>query len=109
MDEYLSLIEKYPTQEDKQKILNPVWHIHNGTPPEERVIMSFSMLLNLAGSSNANNKEILWKFINRFHKDIKPEKHPILDNLTEYAINYFKDKVEPNKKFKKPNETEKKL
>ena len=70
--------------------------------------MSFSMLLNLAGSSNANNKEILWKFINRFHKDIKPEKHPILDNLTEYAINYFKDKVEPNKKFKKPNETEKK-
>jgi len=62
----------------------------------------------LAGSSNANNKEILWKFINRFHKDIKPEKHPILDNLTEYAINYFKDKVEPNKKFKKPNETEKK-
>ncbi len=108
VDEYLSLIEKYPTQEDKQKILNPVWHIHNGTPPEERVIMSFSMLLNLAGSSNANNKEILWKFINRFHKDIKPEKHPILDNLTEYAINYFKDKVEPNKKFKKPNETEKK-
>ena len=23
--------------------------------------------------------------------------HQILDSLTEYAINYFKDKVEPNK------------
>ena len=28
--------------------------------------------------------------------------------VCEYAINYFKDKVEPNKKFKKPNEVEKK-
>ena len=70
--------------------------------------MPFSMLLNLVGSSNANDKDILWKFINKFHKEIKPKDHPILDNLTEYAINYFKDKVEPNKKFKIPNETEKK-
>ena len=31
-----------------------------------------------------------------------------MDGLTEYAINYFKDKVEPNKKFKKPSPNEKK-
>ena len=66
------------------------------------------MLLNLVGSSNADNKEILWKFINRFHKEIKPENHKILNELTDYAVNYFKDKVEPNKKFKKPNAQEKK-
>ena len=65
------------------------------------------MLLNLVGSSNAENKEILWKFINRFHKDIKPENHQILDELTELALNYFKDKVEPNKKYKKPSKEEK--
>ena len=70
--------------------------------------MPFSMLLNLVGSSNAVNKEILWKFINRFHKEIKPKDYPILDGLTEYAINYFRDKVEPNKKFKTPNDIEKK-
>ena len=70
--------------------------------------MPFSMLLNLVGSSNADSKEILWKFINRFHKDIKPKDYPILDGLTEFAINYFKDKVEPNKKFKKPFLSEKK-
>ena len=70
--------------------------------------MPFSMLLNLVGSSNADNKEILWKFINRFHQEIKPKDYPILDGLTEFAINYFKDKVEPNKKFKKPSSDEKK-
>ena len=108
VDDYLSYIEKYPTQEIKDQILNPVWHVHNGNPPTEKIIMPFSMLLNLVGSSNADNKDILWKFINRFHKEIKPKDFKILDNLTKYAINYFKDKVEPNKKFKRPNSQEKK-
>ena len=108
VDEYLSLIEKYPNQKEKDQIINPVWHVHNGKPPKEKIVMPFSMLLNLVGSSNADNKEILWKFINKFHKEIKPQDYPILDGLTEYAINYFKDKVEPNKKFKTPNDNEKK-
>jgi lysyl-tRNA synthetase class 1 len=108
VDEYLSLIETFSKQEIKEKLLNPVWHVHNGNPPKEKVVMTFSMLLNLVGSSNAESKEILWKFIQRLHKDIKPENYPVLDKLTEYAINYFRDKVEPNKKYKIPNESEKK-
>ena len=108
VDEYLSLIDKYPNQKIKDQILNPVWHVHNGKPPQEKIVMPFSMLLNLVGSSNADNKDILWKFINRFHKEINRKDFKILDELTDYAINYFKDKVEPNKKFKKPNSSEKK-
>ena len=108
VDEYLTNIEKFPSQQPKDQISNPVWHVHNGTPPQEKVVMPFSMLLNLVGSSNADNKEVLWKFINRFHKEINPRDYKILDGLTEYAINYFKDNVEPFKKFKKPNSNEKK-
>tara|TARA_B100000886_G_scaffold231064_1_gene161308 strand:- start:4004 stop:5566 length:1563 start_codon:yes stop_codon:yes gene_type:complete len=108
VDEYLTYIEKFPSQPLKDQISNPVWHVHNGTPPQEKVVMPFSMLLNLVGSSNADNKEVLWKFINRFHKEINPRDYKILDRLTEYAINYFKDNVEPFKKFKRPNSNEKK-
>ena len=108
VDEYLTFIEKYPSQEIKDQIQNPVWHVHNGKPPKEKIVMPFSMLLNLVGSSNADNKDILWKFINRFHKEINPKENQILDGLTKYAINYFKDKVEPKKKFKRPNAEEKK-
>jgi lysyl-tRNA synthetase class 1 len=108
VDEYLSLIESFPKQKPNEQLLNPVWHVHSGKPPEEKIVMTFSMLLNLVGSSNAESKEILWKFIQRFHKDIKPENYPVFDQLTKYAINYFKDKVAPNKKYKIPNETEKK-
>ena len=108
VDEYLSLIEKFPEQKEKDQLSNPVWHIHKGEPPKEKIVMSFSMLLNLVGSSNTDDKRILWKFINRFHKDVKPESNPILDSLTEHAIKFFKDKLKPNKIYKKPNDQEKK-
>ena len=107
VDEYLSLIEKYQNQSKSEQLLNPVWHVHNGKPPKEKIVMPFSMLLNLVGSSNAKSKDILWKFIQRFHENIKSKDHPILDDLTKYAINYFNDKVQPNKKFKVPNQKEK--
>ena len=65
--------------------------------------MPFSMLLNIVGSSNAKKKDVLWKFIKKFHKEIEPKEHKILDELTDYAINYFIDEVEPKKKFKSPS------
>jgi lysyl-tRNA synthetase class 1 len=107
VDEYLDCIEKYETQESLKKILNPVWHVHNGIPPSEKMIMSFSMLLNLVGTSNASSKELLWKFVKKYKKNIKENENPIFDQLINYAIKYFNDVVKLNKKFKKPNQEEK--
>ena len=108
VDEYLTCIDKFSEQDIKNKLLNPVWHIHKGNPPAEKSIMPFSVLLNLVGTSNATDKEVLWKFIKKYKKNIKIAEHPILDSLVEYALKYFEDVVKPNKKFKKPNEKEKK-
>jgi lysyl-tRNA synthetase class 1 len=108
VDEYLICIDKFKEQDDQHRLLNPVWHIHNGNPPNEKSIMPFSVLLNLVGMSNATDKEVLWKFIKKYKKDIQVSDHPILDSLTEYALKYFKDIIQPNKKYRKPNEQEKK-
>ena len=108
VDEYLTFIDKFSEQDDRQKLLNPVWHVHNGNPPKEKSIMPFSILLNLVGTSNATNKDVLWKFIKKNKKDIKVSDHPILDSLVKYALKYFADVVKPNKKYRKPNDKEKK-
>ena len=108
VDEYLICIDKFSEQDIKHKLLNPVWHVHNGNPPKEKSIMPFSVLLNLVGTSNATDKDVLWKFIKRYKKDIQVSDHPILDSLVEYALKYFKDIVKQNKKYRKPNEKEKK-
>ncbi len=108
VDEYLSCIDKFDGQDGKNKLLNPVWHVHNGTPPKEKSIMPFSVLLNLVGSSNATDKEVLWKFIKKYKKNINVSDHPILDSLVKYALKYFEDIVKPKKQYRKPNEKEKK-
>jgi lysyl-tRNA synthetase class 1 len=108
VDEYLTLIDKFSNQDIKQRLLNPVWHVHNGKPPKEKPIMPFSVLLNLVGTSNATDKDVLWKFIMKYKRDIKISDHPIFDSLVGYALKYFKDIVQPNKKYRKPNEKEKK-
>ena len=56
VDEYLSLIEKFSKQKSNEQLLNPVWHVHKGSPPKEKIVMPFSMLLNIVGSSNAKKK-----------------------------------------------------
>ena len=60
VDEYLDNIEKSKKQTEQQLVMNPVWHVHNGNIPKEEMIMTFSMLLNLVETSNADNKDLLW-------------------------------------------------
>ena len=108
VDEYLDFIEKGKNQNQLQILLNPVWHVHNGIIPKENTIMTFSMLLNLVEASNANSKELLWKFVKKYKPNILEKDHPIFDKLIEYAIKYFNDVIKKSKKYKKPNDQEKK-
>tara|TARA_B100000408_G_scaffold52872_1_gene40519 strand:- start:1454 stop:3016 length:1563 start_codon:yes stop_codon:yes gene_type:complete len=107
VDEYLDFIEKGKTQNELQLLMNPVWHVHNGEMPKEKIIMTFSMLLNLVETSNADTKELLWKFVKKYKKNIIENKHPIFDNLISYAIKYFNDVIKQKKQYKKPNIDEK--
>ena len=107
VDEYLEFIDKAKSQNELQLLMNPVWHVHNSVIPKEKTIMSFSMLLNLVETSNADSKELLWKFVKKYKKNISEKDHPIFDNLIGYAIKYFNDVIKSQKKYKKPNSKEK--
>tara|TARA_B100000965_G_scaffold106279_1_gene87669 strand:+ start:1435 stop:2997 length:1563 start_codon:yes stop_codon:yes gene_type:complete len=106
VDEYLEFIEKGQSQNELQLLLNPAWHVHNGNMPKEKFIMSFSMLLNLVETSNAETKDLVWKFVKKYKTKIFEKDHKIFDNLIEYAIKYFNEVVKKTKKYKKPNKTE---
>ena len=103
VDEYQQFLEAYQRQELKQQLSNPVWHIHSGKPPLPDMPISFSMLLTLVSSSNAENAETLWGFIGRYRPGVTPQTHPKLDALVGYAIPYFRDFVLPQKRFREPD------
>ncbi len=86
--------------------MNPVWHIHDGAPPQAELPISFALLLNLASASNSEDREVLWGFIRRYAPDATPEAHPLLDQLVGYAIAYFHDFVKPAKRYRAPDAKE---
>ncbi len=106
VDEYQQYLKAYQRQDLKQRLDNPVWHIHSGNAPQPTVPISFSMLLTLVAFSNAESAETLWGFIRRYRPGVTPQTHPELDALVGYAIHYFRDFVLPQKRFREPSESE---
>ena len=106
VDEYLQHISAYPNQDAKQKLDNPVWHIHSGHPPTAELPITFALLLNLVSASNAHDKSVLWGFIRRIAPGATAEGHPLLDHLAGYAIRYYDDFVKPAKQFRAPTAEE---
>ena len=106
VDEYFTYLSAYFRQDWKDRLNNPVWHMHDGNPPKVDMPVPFSLLLNLVSASNAQNKDVLWGFISRYSKGASPETHPELDRLVGYAIRYFDDFVRPAKVFRAADDVE---
>ncbi len=114
VDDYLTFLEKYPQQAPRERLLNPVWHIHAGDPPPAETIetaagsttLSFAMLLNLVAVANSEDPAVLWGFIRRYAPAATPENHPRLDRLVGYAVRYFRDFVRPAKVYAAPSTEE---
>ncbi len=108
VDEYFQHLAAFKTQDETAKLSNPVWHIHNGNPPEFVPPVTFALLLNLVSAANASDKDILWGFIQRYEPAANPADNPALDALAGYAIRYYQDFVKPAKTYREPTDQERK-
>ena len=117
VDDYLTFLEKYPAQDAKARLMNPVWHLHAGEPPAPELVssdggnqpgatISFSMLLNLVAVANSEDPSVLWGFIRRYAPGVSPQTHPRLDSLVKRAVRYFEDFVKPQKTYRLADEVE---
>jgi len=106
VDEYYQHLSGWSRQDEKQRAANPVWHIHNGNPPNENPPLSFALLLNLVSAANASDTDILWGFIERYAPEANPKDNPGLDKLTHYAVAYYENFVKPNKAYRAPSDKE---
>ncbi|MDA8767305.1 lysine--tRNA ligase [Planktomarina temperata] len=106
VDEYHQQLRAYEGQDDKARLNNPVWHIHGGDVPVSRMVVPFSMLLNLASVSGAEDKDQLWGFIKRYAPEASAETHADLDAAAGFAVRYYNDFVKPAKVYRAPTDLE---
>lgn len=106
VDEYHQQLRAYSGQDQKGQLNNPVYHIHGSDVPVSDMVVPFSMLLNLASVSSAEDKETMWGFINKYAPDATPETHPAMDAAAGFAVRYFHDFVKPTKTYRAPTDQE---
>ncbi len=62
--------------------------------------VTFNLLLNLASVCHAEDRAVLWHFIEPLSPGRQPPMHaPMLDRLVDYAVAYYRDFVRPTKKL----------
>jgi lysyl-tRNA synthetase class 1 len=106
VDDYLTSVEKFPAQDEKGQLDNPVYHIHAGKPPVNAAPVGFGLLLNLVSVAHAEDKAQVWRYIQRYAPSASPETHPMLDRMAGYAIAYYDDFVKPAKTYRKASAEE---
>ena len=95
----------YISSSMKQK--SPLWYLHGGKPLKEAMPISYSQLLALVSACGAENRKILWGFIQTHTIPTSaPKRIPLLNELVGRAINYYEDFIKPNKIFRPPSEQE---
>ena len=106
VDDYHQHLRAYATQDTAQRVNNPVFHIHGHNVPDSTMVVPFSMLLNLAAVSSAEDKDRLWGFIQRYAPAASPAANPDLDQAAGFAIRYYNDFVKPTRQFRLPDAAE---
>ncbi|MCJ8158629.1 lysine--tRNA ligase [Sphingomonas sp. LaA6.9] len=106
IDEYWQFRGNWKDQALKEKLGNPVHHIHNGQVPEEALPVTFGLLLNLVGVMGEARKEQVWGYLANYVADADPAKYPALDRLIDYALAYHRDFIAPTLKRRAPTASE---
>ena len=102
VDEYWQFRANYAGQAVKERLGNPVHHIHDGAPPTEALPVSFGLLLNLVGVMGEATKEQVWGYLANYVADATPAKYPELDRLIGHALAYARDFVAPTLQRRAP-------
>jgi lysyl-tRNA synthetase class 1 len=106
VDDYWQFRGNYAGQELKEKLGNPVHHIHDGTLPTGELPVTFGLLLNLVGVMGDATKEQVWGYLANYVPDATPELYPELDRLIGHALAYGRDFVAPTLKRRAPEGVE---
>jgi lysyl-tRNA synthetase class 1 len=91
IDDYWQFRGNYAGQPVEQQLGNPAHHIHGGPPPEEKLPVTFGLLLNLVGVMGEASREQVWGYLGKYLPDASPANYPALDALIDHAIAYNRD------------------
>ena len=95
IDDYWQFRGSWPAQGARERLGNPVHHVHGGDVPAGGLPVTFGLLLNLVGVMGEATREQVWGYLANYVPDATPERYPELDRLVGHALAYARDVVAP--------------
>ncbi len=102
-DDYLKSLNTYRGLSEEARLDSPIWHVHEGYPPEFSSDVSYGLLVNLAEVSGATDPETLLNYL-RQYKDVNEQDMGIISELISGVIQFVQAK--PKKVKRAPTELE---
>ena len=65
--------------------------------------------MNLVNICNSTDKNVIWSFIREYDNSLNSKDNLEFDRLIQFAINYYTDFIQPNKKYIKIDSENKKV
>ncbi len=91
IDDYWQFRGSWRDQAVKERLGNPVHHIHDGAVPSATLPVTFGLLLNLVGVMGEATKGQVWGYLANYVADADPERYPELDRLIDHALAFSRD------------------
>ena len=108
VDDYWQFRAAWPDQAAKERLGNPVHHVHAGEVPPGALPVTFGLLLNLVTVMGEASSEQVWGYLANYVSDASPARYPELDRLVGHALAYARDFVAPtlHRRAPEPREAE---
>ena len=110
VDDFLEALRRYPEVAEEKRPERDVWHIadRGRQVSEYSGKVDFSMINNLIAALGSDSAELLVDYLERYDPQAM-EFHAVTQALVEKGLNYYRDFVLPNMKFRAPDEGEREL
>ena len=110
VDDYLDALRRYPAIDDDKKPEQDVWHIGNrgASVATYSAQVNFSVVNNLISALGSDSSGLLLDYLERYDPAVH-QYGEVVQSLIDKGLNYYRDFVLPNKKFRDPTPQERAL
>jgi lysyl-tRNA synthetase class 1 len=110
VDDYLAELARYPDLDESQRLENALWHVARlrGDAPRYTSAINYSLVLNLIQGLGTADPQLLYDYLLRYDPSAA-ENRGLIQELIQAGLNYFRDFIEPNKRYKTPTPAERNL
>jgi lysyl-tRNA synthetase class 1 len=107
VDDYLAGLSAYDRLAPEQRVNSPIWHLFDRGRhvPAFKAAINFSVINNLISAVGADDIDLILEYLKRYDPAVD-HYADLVQDLVRKAMNYYRDHVLPNKRYRVPTEAE---